>query len=88
MNDTPRPPSFRTERLFVTSKVARALHFIARVEAAKQQQEPAPDAADALAESILRDWMDRQHQLEARQSAVRMAIVKADAPFLAAARGT
>lgn len=77
--------AFRQERIWVTGPTARALLWLCRVEAAKAQQEPAADAADALAEKILSEWLSQQPQLSARQAAVRMAIIEAEKPFLTAA---
>jgi len=83
-DDLFRPKSsFLSARLFVQDSTARNLAWLARVEAAKAQQEPAPSAVDALADTILREWLEGQPDLASRQSAVRMALAEADNAALA-----
>lgn len=71
-------PAFLTARIFVQDKTARDLAWLARVEATKAGQEPSPQAVDALADTILRAWLDTQPLLGERQEAVRKALAEAD----------
>lgn len=80
--------AFRTDRIHITGHSARALAFLARVEAAKAGVEPQPDGADCLAENIIRAWLDEQPLLEERQAAIRKAFVEIDAAALAKVRTT
>lgn len=83
---TTNTAAYRTDRIYITGSTYRALAFLCRMDAARAQQEPAGDAVDALVERLLVEHCEKQPQLAARQSAVRIAITKADAPFLAEAK--
>ena len=79
MKDLIHPkPSFLTARIFVQDSTARDLAWMSRVEAAQVDQEPSPQAVDALADAILREWLDAKPSLAMRQRLVRVALKEAD----------